>query len=91
LKLSHFETNIRFSERTKVATPAFSIFRELTGKEDYGGDKPSEPGVRIRDEEKLWQIATCSEKYWLGSAWWYIINEDLYSQGDKNLGKEKEV
>jgi len=22
--------------------------------------------------EKLWQIATCSEKYWLGSAWWYI-------------------
>jgi len=67
VKLSHFETKVRFSEKTKVATPAFSVFRELTGKEDSGDDKAREPGVRIRDEKLkrlvYWHYDSCSVLY----------------------------
>lgn len=67
MNLSHFETYIRFSKREMVATPALSIFRELTGKEGPGGDKPREPGVRIRDERRkklvFWDYSSCRVLY----------------------------
>jgi len=65
--LSHFEASLRFSKKHTVATPSLSIFRALTGKEEPSGGKPSEPGVRVRDEQQknlvFWHYGSCTVLY----------------------------
>lgn len=67
MKLSHFEVHLRLSEKHRAASPALSIFRALTGKEEPTGDKPVEAGVRIRDEQQkklvAWRYNSCTVLY----------------------------
>lgn len=67
MNLSYFEIHLGFSKKHKVATPASAIFRALTGKQEPSGDKPIEPGVRIRDEQQkqliFWHYNSCTVLY----------------------------
>jgi len=62
--LSHFETHLKFSKTHMVATPSLSIYRALSGRASPKSDRPREPGVRIRDEERkslvVWDYDSCS-------------------------------
>jgi len=64
MDLIRFETLIDFSEESRVATPAESVFKALTGKDSLPRGKPREPGVRIRNEKErraiVWHYDSCS-------------------------------
>lgn len=65
--LSRFETYLEFEKKQRVATPALSIFRVLTGKEEPPDERPREPGVRLRDAKLktffYWNYDSCTAIY----------------------------
>jgi len=67
MDISSFETELGFSEKTRVITPAQAVFQRIGGGDISKIERPDEPGVRIRDARKktgvLWHYDDCSILY----------------------------
>ncbi len=67
MDISRFETNLEFSEKTRVITPAQAVMQRISAKDISKLERPFEPGARIRDEKlkfaALWTYDNCSILY----------------------------
>lgn len=64
MDISHFETKLGFSEKTRVITPAQAVIQRIGTREISKLERPPEPGVRIRNQRLklavLWTYDDCS-------------------------------